>query len=110
MITDLVKTRPELVDEDPEKFSSWFDGSDGEGTLYAPEGMTSHEVLALQREAMFRFYMRPSLIARHVMRRSVAIETLALGGSVLAYNKAKVALPSLSGLGRTNLLRAGSDR
>ena len=83
---DLVKERPELHDADPEKFSSWFDGGDDEGILYAPRGMTAGHVQALQRHAMRRFYARPRMILRHVVRGTIPAGALALGGAAIVRN------------------------
>jgi anaerobic magnesium-protoporphyrin IX monomethyl ester cyclase len=90
---DLLPDRPDWIDAAPEKFSPWYDGGEDDEILYAPDGMTSEQVLKLQRQAMLRFYLRPRLILRHLRRRTVAPSTLALGGLVLASNGLKTLIP-----------------
>jgi anaerobic magnesium-protoporphyrin IX monomethyl ester cyclase len=91
---EVLEDRPDLASADPEKFSPWFDGGNDREILFSPEGMTSAQVLRLQRQAMLRFYARPRLLLRHLVRRTVAPSTLALGGVVLAANGLRTLIPS----------------
>lgn len=66
--------------EEPEKFTSWFDWANIKGDLvYTPDGMTSKELLNIQRKAMFTYYIRPHMILRHLIKKSISLKNLCLG-------------------------------
>jgi radical SAM superfamily enzyme YgiQ (UPF0313 family) len=66
--------------EHPERFTSWYEGED---IPFVPEGMTARELTALQREAIRRFYLRPRLILRHLLRGSVSVPMMLKGSRML---------------------------
>ncbi len=69
---------------DTDKFTSWYDWSNPKADLiYTPEGMTSHELINLQRKAMFQFYVRPKIIIRNIIKKSIPLRHLILGGFLL---------------------------
>jgi len=54
--------------EDSEKFMSWLDwSSDGHDMIHVSDMMTTKQLIALQRKAMFKFYCRPKIILRHIV-------------------------------------------
>lgn len=68
----------------PEKFTSWYDWSSFSGSLiYAPEGMTSRELINLQRQGMFQYYARPQIILRHIRHRTIPFKNLYYGAFAL---------------------------
>lgn len=64
------------------KFSSWnYWNKASDGLVYAPEGMTDRQLLRVQQEGMFRFYMQPKVILRTLARRDqLRLRHMALGG------------------------------
>lgn len=67
-----------------DKFTSWYTWySSGNDLIYTPEGMTSNELVNLQRKAMIQFYLRLSFIARHIFKRTFPIKDLVYGLYVL---------------------------
>lgn len=59
--------KDKLRDQNPKKFTSWYDWSGFSGDLiYTPDNITSDELRWLQRKAMFDFYMRPKILIRHL--------------------------------------------
>lgn len=78
------KYRKKLNGQNNVKFTSWYDWSGLSGSLiYTPEGMTSDELISLQRKAMFEFYMRPKLILRHL--KITPFNDLCYGAWILLY-------------------------
>jgi len=70
--------------KEPEKFTSWYDWSTYKPDLvYIPEGMTAQELIRMQRKAMFEFYVRPRIIIRHIIRRSISLRNFILGAYIL---------------------------
>ena len=79
-----------------EKFNSWTDWiSHSTDLIYVPEGMTSRKLLNLQRKAMFQFYMRPKVILRNIIKRTVSFKDLYYGGQTLINNYFKIHLSKL---------------
>lgn len=70
----------------PEKFTSWFDWATPSGELvYTPEGMDSNTLRYLQRRAMFEFYVRPKLILRCILKRTISYKNIFYGGLWLIF-------------------------
>jgi radical SAM superfamily enzyme YgiQ (UPF0313 family) len=73
-----------VKNKDPEKFTSWDDWSSVSGNLlYMPEGMTEIDLKNLQRKAMFQFYVRPSLILRHLRNGTISFKNMWYGAHML---------------------------
>ncbi len=70
---------------DAEKFTAWYDwGKDGDFELvYVPEGMTQQELIGLQRQAMFEYYMRPKIVLRFLFSGKYSLMKLAQGACIL---------------------------
>ena len=83
--------KDKLKDQSFENFTSWqswlFPSKE---VIYAPEGMSPEELISLQRKAMFRFYLRPSLIFRHIFKRLTSFKNLLYGGWMLIKNYLKI--------------------
>jgi len=68
----------------PEKFTSWYDWTEGKGELiYVPDGMTGKQLVDLQRKGMFEFYARPKIIYRFLFQGRVSISNVFYGGYIL---------------------------
>ena len=68
----------------PEDFTSWSDWiSSDKSIIYAPLGMTSQRLLNLQREAMFRFYVKPKHVLRLLCKRKLHIRDTYLGAVLI---------------------------
>ena len=66
------------------RLTSWLDwSSDSDDIVYAPEGLSKQQLVNLQRTAMYSFYMRFALIFRHLLKRSIPLKQLILGGFLL---------------------------
>lgn len=63
------------------RFTSWnyWDPS-SRGLAYHPDEMTEEQLLRLHREAMFKFYVRPSVILRTLARGTLRPDHMVLGG------------------------------
>lgn len=73
-----------------DKFTSWPDWSSNSGNLiYTPEGMTGRELIDLQRKAMFKFYVRPKLIIKHIIKRRFTLSDMCYGAHILVSNRLK---------------------
>lgn len=69
---------------EPEKFTSWSSWSTySEELIYVPEGMSSSELINLQRKAMFEFFVRPKLIFRYLVKRIIPVRDLCFGAWML---------------------------
>lgn len=69
---------------DLDKFTSWYDWSRQGGELiFVPEGMTSRQLIILQRRAMLGFYLRPKIIFRHLARGTFSPMDLFYGVGML---------------------------
>jgi len=67
-----------------ERYSAWYDLRTGDAEpMYIPDGMTHQELLELQHEAMRRFYLRPSIIWRHLSRQSISWRNMVMGALIL---------------------------
>lgn len=67
--------------ENPEKFSSWFDWLSSNGELvYTPTNMDSDTLRYFQRRAMLEFYVRPKVIIRHILKRTISYKNIFYGG------------------------------
>lgn len=79
--------KDQIDPNDSNKFTSWSDWSDcDDGIVFAPEGMTSSELIGLQRKAMFTYYFRPKIIWRHLVHRTISIKNLFFGANMLCSN------------------------
>ena len=88
--------RHELTVDAPEKFTSWYDWSPFSGELlYVPEGMTDQELKNLQRRAMFEFYARPHLVARHLKNGTLSPGNMVRGTQVILNSMLKTALDTV---------------
>ncbi len=77
--------------ENPEHFTSWaswFVNIDS--LVYSPESITSEELMDLQTEAMFKFYMRPKLILRYIIRGEFPVRKFCYGGWFLIIRYLKI--------------------
>jgi radical SAM superfamily enzyme YgiQ (UPF0313 family) len=69
------------------KFTSWYNWTAGSGDLiFVPENMTSEKLAKLQKRAMLEFYLRPTIILRHIFKGITSIQNLVIGGYILIYN------------------------
>lgn len=76
-----------VTPENAEKFSSWYElKSPDDELIYTPDGVSSKDLVALQRRALFEFYVRPSLILKLIFKRAVSPRNLALGGWLIVKN------------------------
>ncbi|MBZ0252784.1 MAG: radical SAM protein, partial [Candidatus Methylomirabilis sp.] len=80
LFDELRQTLP--LKEAYERFSSWHP-SDGSDLLFVPEGMTGAELVAVQREAVRRFYLRPRAVWQHLTSGTVGPRALWQGARVL---------------------------
>lgn len=94
------KEKSDIVD--PERFTGWYDWSDNsEELVHVPEGMTSKELLGLQRKGMFEFYMRPRVILRLLWaHRHSDFRKLVFGAYVLASKYAAYLSEKLKAVGK----------
>lgn len=74
----------DLISEGKLKTAEWhrFTSYPSKGTepIYTPEGMTSKDLISLQRKATFEFYVRLKMIFRHLFQiRTVKIRDLLYG-------------------------------
>jgi len=67
---------------DFDRFSPWYHAAEGEELLYVPPGMTTAELVAMQRYALRRFYLRPRAIGRHIRQGSISLINLLRGARV----------------------------
>ncbi|MDO8602520.1 MAG: radical SAM protein [Candidatus Omnitrophota bacterium] len=75
------------------KFTSWTDWSNDKGDLlYMPETMSSQDLVNLQRKAMFTFYVRPRIIFRHILKRTISFKNLYYGAFILISNYLEAAM------------------
>lgn len=75
----------------PEKFNSWYDWlANSNDIIYAPKAIGKKKLVNLQREAMFKFYFRPKLIARHILRRTISLRNLFYGAYILINKYIKI--------------------
>ncbi|MBN2482683.1 MAG: cobalamin-dependent protein [Candidatus Omnitrophica bacterium] len=82
---------PAKGEDDPDRYTSWYDWSDTEGEiLYSPEKMTKPELSALQRKAMASFYLRPWFIVRTLWRRTFSLADMVYGGYFLMNDYVKL--------------------
>jgi radical SAM superfamily enzyme YgiQ (UPF0313 family) len=71
----------ELARRYPERFTSWADWSHFGGELvFSPLAMNSRQLRRFQREAMVKFYIRPGVIFRNLIKGTVTIPNLFFGG------------------------------
>lgn len=75
-------------------WSDWFGYANSE-FICAPEKMTAKELINLQRHAMFEFYVRPKMIVRHILKRTISFKNLILGGYILVKKIIQVLLDKL---------------
>jgi magnesium-protoporphyrin IX monomethyl ester (oxidative) cyclase len=67
-----------------EKFTSWTDWAGDKGELlYVPDGMTTADLLRVQRLGMLKFYARPQLVYRHLINGTLRPRDMLFGASVL---------------------------
>lgn len=72
------------------KFTSWPDWSVfSKDLIYSPEGMSSRELIGLQRKAMFKFYIRPKVIIKHLINKRFVLSDLCYGAYILISNNLK---------------------
>ncbi|MDD5166171.1 MAG: radical SAM protein, partial [Candidatus Omnitrophica bacterium] len=65
----------------PETLTSWADWTVSSGDLfYIPKGIDSDTLRYLQRMAMLSFYIRPKIILRHLIKRTVGYKNIFYGG------------------------------
>ncbi|GAB4288620.1 MAG: radical SAM protein [Myxococcota bacterium] len=77
-----IKRRGEMPEF--ERFNSWFDPRKSKNELlFVPDGMTSVELLSLQRRAMLRFWARPQQVLRTLKNGGVTPKNVALGAYAL---------------------------
>lgn len=74
----------DLVSEGTLKTSEWhrFTSYPSKGTepIYTPDGLSSKDLIVMQRKATFEFYVRPKMIFRHLFQiRTVKIRDLFYG-------------------------------
>jgi radical SAM superfamily enzyme YgiQ (UPF0313 family) len=77
--------------ENPEHFTSWaswFVNTDS--LVYSPESITSGALMDLQTEAMFKFYMRPKLILRYIIKGNFPVRKFCYGGYFLIIKYFKI--------------------
>lgn len=67
------------------KITSWLDWSEGVNDIvYAPKRLSKQKLIELQRIAMYQFYVRPKLILRHLLTRTIPFTQLVFGGFLLS--------------------------
>ncbi len=77
---DEFRTQYESRGLDEDRVTGFFDWSNYGGELmYLPEGMSSEQLVRLQRKALRRFYIRPALVWRFMTRRILSFQELAIG-------------------------------
>lgn len=65
----------------PETLTSWADWTVSSGDLfYIPKGIDSDTLRYLQRMAMLSFYIRPKIILKHLIKRTVGYKNIFYGG------------------------------
>lgn len=68
----------------PDKFTSWFSWfTNADSLIYVTEEMAAKELINLQTKAMFKFYARPKLIIRHIVKRIISPRDLCYGAYCL---------------------------
>ena len=76
----------DTVFRSPEKYNSWYDWLDKTGDLaFKPPNLTFVQLRRIQRQGMLKFYLRPRIIARHILKRTITLENMLLGGFWLFY-------------------------
>ncbi len=73
-------------DLDWNKFSSWYEPDEQESIIYSPDGISTNELIKLQKKALFSFYVRPKLILRHLFKGSISPLNMARGGGLIMNN------------------------
>jgi radical SAM superfamily enzyme YgiQ (UPF0313 family) len=65
----------------PERFTSWADWTHlGQDLVFTPRGMDSQMLRRLQRRAMLEYYIRPRVVVRNLLRGTISLQNLFLGG------------------------------
>lgn len=65
----------------PETFTSWLDWTTAtDDFVYVPKGMDSVALRYLQRKAMLEFYLRPRVIIRHIIKKTISLKNIFYGG------------------------------
>lgn len=65
----------------PEMLTSWIDWAVlSEDLFYIPDGISSDNLRNLQRMAMISFYIRPKVIFRHFIKRTIDYKNIFYGG------------------------------
>ncbi|MEW6076909.1 MAG: radical SAM protein [Thermodesulfobacteriota bacterium] len=59
-----------------QKFTSWYMPKRNEKILHIPESMSQEELIRLQHLAMAAFWLRPSKIFSHLLKRSIPLGTM----------------------------------
>lgn len=76
--------RDKFKDADPDKFVSWLDWTNYKGDALTLGILSAKELIALQRKAMFGFYINPRKIIKHVFGRTFSLKDMAYGaGNVI---------------------------
>ncbi len=68
---EIYKTKLNFNVDNYDKFNWWRDPERDEELVYTPEGMCSRDLIDLQNKAWFKFYVRPGLIIRYLIRGKV---------------------------------------
>ncbi|MDP8255102.1 MAG: radical SAM protein [Candidatus Alcyoniella australis] len=66
-----------------ERFSSWYDDPDDQGLIFVPQGLSARRLKFFQHWAMWRFYVRPRMILRHLRLGIITPKNMAIGFYVL---------------------------
>ncbi len=57
--------------------------TDGSDIIFSPEGVSGRDLARAQRRAFLSFYMRPGLVARHLLRGSISPANMLAGGWIV---------------------------
>ncbi|MEW6076910.1 MAG: radical SAM protein [Thermodesulfobacteriota bacterium] len=71
-----------------ENFSANFQSqADRHELVYTPLGINSKQLQGWQKKAFYRFYIRPSLIYRHLFHRTISLRNMYRGGMITIKNQ-----------------------
>jgi radical SAM superfamily enzyme YgiQ (UPF0313 family) len=74
-------SKQKIMVNNSENLMSWADWADQSKELvYIPETMDRDNLRYLQRLAMMSFYIRPKIIFRHIVNRTISYKNIFLGG------------------------------
>ncbi len=77
------KLKIQKEQKDWDRFIAWTDWAGTSEPIYVPEDMNAQELINLQRKAMFSYYMRPRIILKNIVKRSISLKFLFYGAWVL---------------------------